>query len=316
MTRTIRILLAACAAMLPLAGPGVAEAQTITITGCTSLSSSGGTNSSSIQITCNTSASQPGAPVCSNANITAVGSPATSLTFTATCTQGTSAITSILGTSTNNDNATLPGPFNSPYLVNIPGIPVPPVTATYTITASDGTLSASASATYQVGTVTGSLDMKSCAAQGLTGHLYDLAYSTTGNVNATTANVLPAGGFGKNDVIVVRFTTPATVGDTSNLQLNPTAGYSQTNKIATLSAGAFSCLIAPSTALTGGVIATTKGLFPNLKFQIAGSPSFGGPIILQPNTTYYVTYVNRDTYGSSVSNCPGNDCKQDIHFQN
>ncbi len=72
----------------------VATAQTITVNGCSSFTTAGGT-SSNLTITCNTGVvGGPTAPSC-NSNISAVGSPAASLTFTGNCTQGTNPITSV-----------------------------------------------------------------------------------------------------------------------------------------------------------------------------------------------------------------------------
>jgi len=160
------------------------------------------------------------------------------------------------------------------------------------------------------------LDMTSCAAQGLTGRLYDLPYSTTGNVNDDTANVSPPGSFGNSDVIVVRFTTPSIASDTSQLQINPTAAYPQISRLVTLSTDPFSCLIAGSPTSFNGVIATTTGTFAVLNFTV-GAPVFGRTTLL-PGTTYYVTYVNRNTYGAPAAqgSCTAGDCKMDIHFQN
>ena len=62
----------------------VATAQTITVSGCTSFTTSAQNNASTINITCNTGVGGgPTAPTCSNANILTVGAPATSLTFSA-----------------------------------------------------------------------------------------------------------------------------------------------------------------------------------------------------------------------------------------
>jgi hypothetical protein len=162
------------------------------------------------------------------------------------------------------------------------------------------------------------LDMSSCTQQGLTGRLYDLPYSTTANINDDSGNVSPPGSFGNSDVIVVRFTVPANtpIGDLSSFQTNPTAGYPYVNRIATLSTDPFSCLIATSTFLGGGVIATIAGTqTPLMSFAVGGA--FGRATLL-PGATYYITYVNRNAYGASAAqgSCTAGDCKMDFHFQN
>jgi len=117
-------------------------------------------------------------------------------------------------------------------------------------------------------------------------------------------------------VIVVRFTTPSIASDTSQLQINPTAAYPQISRLVTLSTDPFSCLIAGSPTSFNGVIATTTGTFAVLNFTV-GAPVFGRTTLL-PGTTYYVTYVNRNTYGAPAAqgSCTAGDCKMDIHFQN
>ena len=160
------------------------------------------------------------------------------------------------------------------------------------------------------------LDMSACAAQGLNGRLYDLPYSTIGNVNDDSSNVSPPGSFGNSDVIVVRFTVPSNAsGDDSKLQINPTALYPYVNRLATLSTDPFSCLIAPSPSLFGGVIASILSQTPLFNFKV-GVQTFGYTTLM-PGATYYVTYVNRNAYGAPASSsCTAGDCKMDIRFQN
>jgi hypothetical protein len=83
-----------------------------------------------------------------------------------------------------------------------------------------------------------------------------------------------------------------------------------------LSTDPFSCLIASSQSLFGGVMASQLALTPSLNFKV-GVGAFGY-VTLVPGATYYVTYVNRNTYGAPASqgSCTAGDCKMDFHFQN
>jgi hypothetical protein len=41
-----------------------------------------------------------------------------------------------------------------------------------------------------------------------------------------------------------------------------------------------------------------------------------GVIKLTPGATYYVNYVNRDSYGSTTSSCSSSNCAMYIDFNN
>ncbi len=194
----------------------VATAQTITVSGCSSFTTSAQNNAATINITCNTGAGGGAtAPTCSNANIATVGA---TLTFSASCTQGTNPITSV-----NLNGVSLcsgAAACTSPFPINIPGLTIPVNTTHYTVTASDGSLQGSSTATYVVGGSGGgggSVDLSACSALGYTDARWvDVDYPNGGNINinyifSTAKNAAGAtnGIFTNKSALVLRFTTPA-----------------------------------------------------------------------------------------------------------
>jgi hypothetical protein len=133
--------------------------------------------------------------------------------------------------------------------------------------------------------------------------LVDIAWPNGRNVR------LPVPDFG-DDVLVIRFTTPAASVREPSLQVSQLAKAPQVFRVATL-------------ATQPGVMATGPGTSPIvLASAVSQSPVFRltvgtgrmGLIGLQPNTTYYLNVVNRDNYGGP-SNCVGN-CGVNIDFTN
>ncbi len=314
MTSPLQSLLRA-AAVLATCAFGVAgvSAQSITVGGCTSFTTSAQTNTSNIQITCNTGGGGgPTAPSCYGASISEVGSPATSLTLRATCAQGTSAITGVTANGTQ-----MPGPFNSPYSVNLAGIAVPTVTTTYSVTATDGSLNGSASVQYVVGGG-GSIDLSACAAQGFTGRGVTVTSwpTSSGNINIAQlagAAASPKGTFGNNDALVIRFTTPASDGTTHVWQPAgdpPNQSVTRVSSVATQP-----CQIPTQSGASGSIIATggTYYAFDVGSCKKTGFGSGCANTVLQPNTTYYVTMINRTSIGG-VGSCPVSSCEMHLNF--
>jgi hypothetical protein len=96
--------------------------------------------------------------------------------------------------------------------INVPNIGIPVVSTTYTVTASDGTRTGTASAYYSAtGGGGGAVDMTACTQQGYTGRLLDVAWPMAANVGISNGalSASPSGTFGNYDALVVRFTVPA-----------------------------------------------------------------------------------------------------------
>jgi len=296
----------------------VATAQTITVSGCTSFTTAGGT-SANITITCNTGTGGGGVtpPSCSGANIATVG---TTLTFSASCSQGTNPITSV---TINGVSLCAGAACTSPFPVNIPGLAVPASTTNYTVTASDGSLQGSSTATYVVaGGGGGAFDLSGCTAAGYIGRGLDVAYPV-GASNTSITNgankASPGGSFGNNDALVVRFTTPAAgVNDQTVFQPAGNTGSQNTGRVYTLSTQP--CQFATSPTPTGSILYATSSQSPAITVNVKACPYTGAyagycnmAAWLQPNTTYYVTMVNRTTFGGLPSCAVGN-CDMRIDF--
>jgi hypothetical protein len=295
----------------------VATAQTITVNGCSSFTTTGGT-SSNLTITCNTGVvGGPTAPSCSGANIALAGS---TLTFTATCTQGTNPITSVtLNGVSLCSGAACTNP-SSP--VSVPGLAVPLSTTNYIVTASDGQLQGSSSATFVVGSGGGgAIDLSGCTAAGYTGRGLDITFPTVTNTSiGNGANAAaPKGSFGNNDALVVRFTTPAAgVNDQTVFQPAGNAPSQNTGRVYTLSTQP--CQFATSSTPTGSILYATSSQSPAITVNVKACPYTGAyagycnmAAYLQPNTTYYVTMVNRTGFGGAGS-CLYGSCDMRIDF--
>jgi hypothetical protein len=271
-------------------GSAGVNAQTVTINGCASLTSSGG--SGNIIINCGP-AKSGGAPSCSSLSVT----PATnannpsSITLTANCTAGTNPITSYTfsgtGVNTSQGGASLV-------------VTAPTTSVTYSVTASDGSLSSnSVSGSYTVGGAgTGSVDLSACTAKGFTGILMDLQYVAGAQTRLSSDKF---GSFGNRNALVLRFTTPAVAGDTSSIQFSQLAGTDQVFRVATVAT--LPCQIATAPGASGSIL-TSNGVSqsPSFPLQIGGVSSLGRTA-LNPGTTYYITVVNRNGYKDTVGSC-------------
>ena len=261
------------------------NAQTVTITGCASLTSV--TNAGNITINCSATKSQ-GAPSCTSLTVTTNQS---AITLTANCFQGTNPITSYTftgpGVSTTQSGSSLT-------------IAAPTASATYSVTASDGSSSSnSVSGSYTVGGVppgTGSVDLSACTAQGFAGKLLDLSYAP-GNTRLSSDTL---GSFGNANALVLRFTTPGVAGDTSSIQFSQIAGTPQVFRVATLATQP--CQIATSASSSGSILASAVSQSPVFRLQIGGLSRLG-VTALTPGTTYYITVVNRNSYSDTVGSC-------------
>ena len=294
----------------------VATAQTITISGCTSFTTSAGT-SANINITCNTGGGGGAtAPTCAGANIAAAGS---TLTFTATCTKGTNPMTSV---AMNGVSQCSGAACTSPFVVSVPNIPVPVVTTNYTVTASDGQLTGSSTATYVAsGGGGGAIDLSGCTSAGYVGRGLDVTYPTAGNTSIANgaSAASPSGSFGNNDAIVVRFTTPAAgVNDVTVFQPAGNPPAQNTNRVYSLSTQP--CQFATQSTPSGSILYGVSSQSPAITVKIGTCPYTGvyvgycySAAWLQPNTTYYVTMVNRTTFGGAGS-CAYGSCDMRIDF--
>jgi hypothetical protein len=172
------------------------------------------------------------------------------------------------------------------------------VTYTYTVTGDGGSKSASV-----VEAGTGSTPPPppggaiACSGFSKT-HVIDVNWSgSTGNVRVLTKDY---GGFGSNEIVVARFTTPAS--SAPNVYAQIKAGQwidADTARTAALSQTP--CDFPSPNPL--GRLATTSGwgvISPSVTYAIGGSSSFYA--ILQPSTTYYFNIKNEV---SGASTCSG-----------
>ena len=311
----------------------VATAQTITVSGCSSFTTSAQNNAATINITCNTGVGGgPTAPTCSGANIATVGS---TLTFTATCTQGTNPITSV---NLNGVSLCSGAACTSPFPINIPGLTVPAVTTNYTVTASDGSLQGSSTATYIAsggGGGGGAVDLSACSALGFTDARWvDVNYPNGQNLNidyifGTAKNAAGAmnGIFGNKSALVVRFTTPALgVNDAVFPNFAAEVG-SNGNRQATI--GTAPCLVPTTNSKTAPVVRTMisqtpgfavevvpGGLCPGTALACATQSPYVGTTYLAPNTTYYITLVNKGSFSGAANTCTSGNCDMRWNFNN
>jgi hypothetical protein len=303
----------------------VATAQTITVSGCTSFSTNGAVNAATINITCNTGGGGGAtAPSCVGANIALVGS---ALTFTAQCAQGTNPITSV---KLNGASLCSGAACTNPYPVSVPGIAVPVSTTQYTVTASDGTLSGSSTATYVVaGGGGGSVDLSGCSALGYSDARWvDVDYPSGANINinyifSTAQNAAGAknGIFTNQSALVVRFTTPALGANDVTMPNFQAEVGSNGARQATL--GTAPCLV-PTTNLYP---------LPVVKTMISQTPTFSVKVVpngvcnvvsymclgttwLAPSTTYYITLVNKGTFTGPANTCSSSNCDMRWNFNN
>jgi len=149
--------------------------------------------------------------------------------------------------------------------------------------------------------------------------LIDLPWNGIGNVRLYSDTFGP---FGNNDMLLVRFTTPAT-NDTATIQVVQAGGQPQVNRVLTLATepGLISDKLMPVVTGIGAVaqpvgpiLAATAGTAPVIHMQV-GIPSRVGMVGLKPNTVHYLTVVNRNGFGGTAS-CTAASCGVDIDLQN
>ena len=305
------ILVAAC---LFASGSPHAQSATLTITGCASFTTSGGTGSTLV-ITCNQTPPPPssGAPTCSSLQ---VSPSATTLTLIASCTPGSNPITAYTFSG--------PGLSGTPQASNQLTIsPLPGSTTTYSVTATDGSqTSNSVQGTYSVGggTKDGPVDLSACTAQGFTAQLIDIQYPVSQNIRYTSST------FSNSAALVFRFTTPSAAVGTPGISI-VTGGYPLIDATHVVALSTQPCQF-PSSSLASGAIlaAPLPSISPNIGMSLAtivppNPRPFGyvPPAQLYPNTTYFVTVVNRAGYmgssGWTSPSCRGSTCNINFNFQ-
>ena len=295
-----------------LASTDIAAA-TLTVAGCSSFSTTSD-GSGNLMITCNAGSPTPGGPTCSSLGVSPPNNstnPA-SITLTANCSAGSSAITTYTFTGPNV-NATQSN-------ASLQIIPAPASSATYSVKASDGTLTSNAvSGVYTVGGKVdpGDVDLSACTAQGLSGQLIDIAYPQGSNVRNTTTS------FSASTALVYRFTTPnATTGTPSIAVAQGGVPLVAANRVVAIATQP--CQFPTSSAASGSIMRGTRGTNPTLYLSLAPVTAPTGlfsvpPVQLLPNTTYFVTVVNRNGYfGSSAwtNSCMSGVCNINFNFQN
>ena len=154
------------------------------------------------------------------------------------------------------------------------------------------------------------IDLSACTAAGYVGHGVDIAYPTLVNSPRVYTDK-SVGSFGGNDMIVVRFVAAAAEANGSNLVASEYSVYQPTYRLATLSTAP--CVVAASATNGGNILASKISQAPT--FNMSLTP-IRGYVTLTPGATYYVNYVNRDTYGSGVSSCAAGNCAMYIDFNN
>ena len=233
------------------------------------------------------------------------------ITMVASCTSGTSGSTTWswtkFGTSFGSGTTvsdTLPA-----------NVLTTPTTTTYQVTATNG---GSPTTVTQVVTVAGtgggggSIDVRACTTIGYTGRPVEIPYPLNGNSARVYTQDL-GGTFGPTDMVVVKFTAPAselTVG--ASILLSYQSGFDHNRRLATLSTQP--CVVATSSAVTWTILASTA-LSQSPSFQLALVGTGTSQVKLTPGATYYVNYVNRGDYNGANS-CTTSDCRAYIDFNN
>jgi len=131
----------------------------------------------------------------------------------------------------------------------------------------------------------------------------DIAWPQGNNVRVQVA------GF-SDQVLVIRFTTPAVSARDKSLQVSQLPSAPQVFRVATLATQPGIVASGPGTSTT--MLASSVSQSP--VFRLAVGTGRMGLIGLKPATTYYLNVVNRDNYGGP-SNCVGN-CGVNIDFTN
>ena len=169
----------------------------------------------------------------------------------------------------------------------------------------------------------GAFDMSGCTAAGYTGRGLDIPYpvSTGTRIYNVAFNASPGGTFGNGDAVVLRFTTPAAgVNNQSKLVPASNAGSQGTPRVWTIATQP--CQFATSNTTTGTIAYATAGPSPTITVNIGTCPAayvaagtcgaFGA--YLQPNTTYFLTVVNRSSFTNPAGSCGISSCDMLVDF--
>lgn len=330
MTRSIRILLTAFAASFAIAGAIPAQAGSVTLTdpNCDSFLLSGPAGAQTLQ--CVVGAPGPGAPTGCVPSIVTNPSPLTSAGGTATVSvagcqpAGVTYLWMKSGSPLAGGNSATPPADTLAANTGAAGI-----TWAYQVQVCNGTSCNNWPTSPLTAFVPGSggggggaADLSGCTSAGYVGRLLDVPYPIAGNTSifngAKAAS--PSGSFGNNDALVVRFTTPALSADnTAIFQPAGNAPYQNTSRVYAVSA--LPCQFPTSSTPSGSILHAAGGQSPAITVQIGTCPYAGTGYVgycyskawLQPSTTYYVTMVNRTTFGGTAS-CASSNCDMRIDF--
>jgi hypothetical protein len=179
--------------------------------------------------------------------------------------------------------------------------------------------------TQQLVTVAGSgggggFDLSGCTAAGYTGRGLDVPFpvSNTTSIANGAFNASPGGTFGNSDALVLRFTTPA-AGVNDGTILAPAANPPAQNTPRVYTLSTKPCDFATSGTPTGSIIYATAGSSPSITINNKSCPY--NPAICgvygawtQPNTTYFLTMVNRTSFTSGLGSCAYASCDMRIDF--
>jgi len=183
------------------------------------------------------------------------------------------------------------------------------VTYTYTVTGDGGTKSASVSEAGQGQTAPPpSGGPISCAGFRAT-HVLDIPWGAPSSA-APRVLTSSAGGFGNNEIVVGRFTTPASTAP-GVFAVIKSAEWGDQQHLRTASLSQTPCDFSYPNPL-GRLATTTVGTpSPSVNYAIGGTSTYYA--ILQPSTTYYFNIKNE---ASGVSTCaPGESCNMFIELQ-
>jgi hypothetical protein len=161
-------------------------------------------------------------------------------------------------------------------------------------------------------------DLTGCTFAGYTGRGLDVTYPAAANTSVLNGaqKASPGGTFGNSDALVVRFTTPAS----GNAVFQPAGLPPSQNTSRVYALSTQPCQFATSSTPTGAILYAASGQSPAINIILGACsssvPQFClGKAYLQPNTTYYVTMVNRTTFGGGPS-CSSGNCDMRIDFNN
>jgi hypothetical protein len=149
-----------------------------------------------------------------------------------------------------------------------------------------------------------------CAAMGLTSLTVEIPYPLTANSPRVFTPQL--GAFGDNAAVVVQFRTPPNPDFSSALQLSEYSSFPAAFRVATLAT--VPCVIATAPNAGSPVIGSIVSQGPLFHLSV-GPGGVASSIRLEPDAVYYVTYVNRNGYGSDAS-CGVPSCGAYIDFNN